>query len=132
MIDLTPLAEAIRMQMQPVQRANPTASTIEQLSSYVPEDVTLADLITGWTVVSKSVNENEEIPLSKRRITCGEIAAIASKLTTEKGSLAQARRAWYAWANIPTFSESDPRQATILKTSACELGEIDATLQADQ
>lgn len=118
-------AEAVREKMKPEARAVATANTLQQLSVFVPVDVALADLVVGWRVLSLPVKEVEEIPISRRRVTCGELAALASQFTTEEGNLLQAVKAWNAWATAFKNSD-DPRQKAMAKTFIRELAELQA------
>ena len=88
------LVEAVKLQMQPPGRAIHTASTLKELSIYTPNETILADLIVGWRLLSHSTLQEEDIPASLRRVTCGELATIASQFTTESGNLAQATKTW--------------------------------------
>jgi TIR domain-containing protein len=116
--------EAVRLQLQPEARANATASTLQQLSlsALVPNGTTLADLLVGWRLLAYP-REGEEIGVVKRRVTCDELAAIATQFTNEEGNLSKAIQVWQAWYNA--FSDStDPRHATMAKTFARELEEL--------
>jgi hypothetical protein len=117
------LIEAVKAQTQPPERALPTASTLQQLSIFVPHDVTLADLAAGWRILSHSSQEDEELPISRRRTTCDELAHLAIRVTTEPGNLEQAIKTWRIWQDA--FKKSDdPRQAAMAKTFARELAEL--------
>ena len=118
--------EAVRLQLQPQPRAMATANTLQQLSIYVPNDVTLADLIVGWRILSQPLQPEEEVPITKRRITCGELADVASQFTIEQGNIAQAIKTWRVWADVDAFKTGDPRHNTMLSTFARELAELQA------
>jgi hypothetical protein len=125
MIHLDQLIEGVKGQLQPQPRALATASTLQQLSSFIPAGVTLADLLVGWRKLSQSSQNEEEIAITRRRITCGELADIASQLTTDPGDRAQAIKTWQAWRT--TFAKSaDPRQTAMASTFARELSELQA------
>ncbi|MBV9614115.1 MAG: toll/interleukin-1 receptor domain-containing protein [Ktedonobacteraceae bacterium] len=124
MAQLDQLIEAVRSQLQPPPRAQTIASTLQQLSIFVPNDVTLADLIAGWRTLSQSSQQGEEPPVVQRRVTCGELAALASQLTTEQGSIAQAIKTWGIWRDAFNNSD-DPRQNAMTKTFARELSELE-------
>jgi hypothetical protein len=117
------LIEAVKAQMQPPERAQKTASTLQQLSIFVPYDVTLADLAAGWYTLSRALQEDEELLISRRRTTCGELANMAAQVTTEQGNLEQAAKTWRIWRDA--FKKSDdPRQAAMAKTFARELAQL--------
>jgi hypothetical protein len=123
MIHLDQMIEAVKGQLQPPPRALATASTLQQLSIFIPTDVTLADLLVGWRTLSRPLQEGEEPATVQRRITCGQLADIASQFTTDAGSLAQAIKTWQIWRDA--FQKSDDvRQATMAKTFARELSEL--------
>ncbi len=115
--------EAVRLQLQPEVRANATAGTLQQLSALVPNGTTLADLLAGWRILA-STRESEELGgVVQRRVTCNELAAIATQFTNEEGNLSKAIQVWQAWYNA--FSDStDPRHTTMAKTFARELAEL--------
>ena len=120
---LDQLIETIKSQMQPPPRAQATAHTLQQLSLFIPDGVTLADLIAGWQTLSFASKQGEDAPTTNRRITCGELAQIASQFATGQGNITQAIKTWKAWAEA--FKKSDdPRQAAMAKTFARELKEL--------
>jgi hypothetical protein len=122
---LDQLVEAVKAQMLPPGRGIATANTLQQLSVFIPNDVTLADLIVGWRILSHPSKQGEEPAVSQRRVTCGELANIASQLTAEQGNVAQAIKTWRVWADVDAFRNSgDPRHATMLRTFARELTEL--------
>ena len=45
--------EAIKLQMQPEGRAQHTAGMLQHLRTLLPNDVTLADLVAGWCLLSR-------------------------------------------------------------------------------
>ena len=117
------LIEAVKAQMQPPPRALATASTLQQLSIFVPYDVTLADLAVGWRTLAQPQQEHEEPAITQRRVTCGELANMAAHITTEQGNLGQAIKTWHIWQDA--FKKSDdPRQAAMAKTFAREVTEL--------
>jgi len=121
--NLDQLIETIKSQMQPPPRALATANTLQQLSIFVPNNVTLADLVVGWRTLSHASKQEEEPAISQRRATCGELANMASQFTTDQGNLSQAIKTWRIWAEA--FEKSgDPRQAAMAKTFARELTEL--------
>jgi len=121
--NLDQLIETVKSQMQPPPRALATASTLEQLSIFIPNDVTLADLVVGWRTLSLASKQGEEPATSQRRVTCGELAGMASRFASGQGNLAQAIKTWHIWAEA--FKKSDdPRQAAMAKTFARELTEL--------
>lgn len=123
MIHLDQMIEAIKGQLQPPPRALATASTLQQLSIFIPTDVTLADLLVGWRTLSRPLQESEEPATAQRRITCGQLADITAQFTTDAGSVAQAIKTWQIWRDA--FQKSDDaRQATMAKTFARELSEL--------
>jgi hypothetical protein len=114
--------EAVRSQLQPEVRANATAGTLQQLSALVPNGATLADLLAGWRILA-SPREGEEAGVVQRRVTCNDLAAIATQFTHEEGNLSRAIQVWQAWSNA--FSDStDPRHTTMAKTFSRELAEL--------
>lgn len=123
MANLNQLVEAVKAQMQPPARASHTASTLQELSIYIPVEVTLADLVAGWKILSQLQKNEEEPATSNRRITCGELASIAFQFTTEPGDLAQAIKTWDTWQRV--FKHRDgPRYQAMAKTFARELAEL--------
>lgn len=123
MANLDQLIATVKLQMQPPPRATATANTLQQLSIFIPSEVTLADLIVGWQTLSRPSKQQEEPATSQRRITCSELANIASQFTTDQGNLAQAIRTWRIWGDA--FKNSnDPRQGAMGKTFARELTEL--------
>jgi TIR domain-containing protein len=127
MAHLDQLIETVKLQMQPPPRANATAKTLQQLSIFIPTDVTLADLALGWRTLSHASQQEEEPATTQRRVTCGELAMMAAQFTTEQGNGAQAIKTWRIWRDA--FQKSDdPRQAAMAKTFARELTELQATM----
>ncbi len=126
MVDLEQLIAAVKLHMQPELRALATANTLQQLSIFTPHDVTLADLVVGWHTLSQPAQQGEEPAVSQRRVTCGELATLASQFTTEQGSLTQAVKTWDAWLEFfkNRGTAGDPRQAAMVKTFARELTEL--------
>jgi hypothetical protein len=127
MANLDQLVAAVKAHMQPQPRALATANTLQQLGVFIPDDVTLADLVVGWRTLSRSSNNNEEeIAIAKRRDTCGELATLASQFTTAPGNMEQAIKTWRTWRDA--FQKSDdPRQNAMTKTFARELIELQET-----
>jgi hypothetical protein len=116
---------AVRTTLQPEPRANATASTLEQLGALVPEYVILADLAVAWQAIADNAVDGEDIPVQKRRETCGELAHLATLFTDLAGDISNACDAWEAW--IAVFSGvDDPRQQAMAKTFARELNELTA------
>lgn len=132
MANLDQLVKAVKAQMQPEPRALATAYTLQQVNVYTPVEVTLADLVTGWKVLSQPKNKaGEEIAIAQRRVTCGELARIASQFTTEAGSLALAIKTWDIWQKA--FKDrDDPRQTAMAKTFARELVELQEAARAQE
>lgn len=125
--NLDRLIEAVKTKMQPPERAAPTANTLQQLSVYIPADVTLADLVVGWRIVAQPAVPEEVVQIARRRITCRELAELASPFASGEGSLEQAIRTWDKW--VKAFEKSDdPRQATMASTFARELAELQAAM----
>jgi len=123
MVYLDQLVETVKSHMQPPPRAIATANTLQQLSIFIPNDVTLADLVVGWRMLSHASQQQEEPAIAQRRVTCGELAEMASQFTGEQGNLAQAIRTWHIW--VEAFKNSnDPRQATMARTFTRELAEL--------
>lgn len=123
MANLDQLIETVKLQMQPSPRAMAVANTLQQLSIFIPNDVTLADIVMGWQILSRTVQREEEPAILQRRITCGELANMASQFTTDQGYLAQAIKTWRIW--LDAFENSgDPRQAAMAMTFARELEEL--------
>ncbi len=123
MANLDHLIESVKLQLQPPVRALATANTLQQLSIFIPNDVTLADLVVGWRTLSQPTQQVEEPATTQRRVTCGELANVASQFTTEQGNVAQAIKTWQAWQTA--FKKSDdPRQNAMASTFARELGEL--------
>ena len=117
------LVEAIKVQIQPVARAHTIASTLQQLSVYVPNGVTLADLIVGWQKLAQLSMQEDDDATMQRRKTCGELAKVASQFTIDQGNLAQATETWRIWSEA-FKNRDDRRQAAMAKTFTRELAEL--------
>ena len=125
---LDQLIETVREQMQPPGRARAVAHTLQQLSPFIPDDVTLADLVEGWWILSHASERREEPATAQRRVTCNELANIASQITDDEGNLAQAIKTWSIWADA--FKKSDdPRQTAMAKTFSRELKELQEAMR---
>jgi len=124
--NLDRLVETVKLQMQPPPRALATANTLQQLSVYIPNEVTLADLVVGWRTLSQASKQKEEQATAQRRVTCGELARMASQFTTDQGNLSQAIKAWRIWRDVfnDRTDRGDPRQAAMARTFARELTEL--------
>lgn len=123
MANLDQLIETVKLQMQPPPRAMATATTLQQLSIFIPNEVALADLVVGWRTLSQSSKKEEDPATSQRRITCSELANMASQLTEDQGNLAHAIKTWRIW--LDAFKNSgDPRQTAMARTFARELTEL--------
>lgn len=127
--NLDRLIEVVKARLEPPARAEATAKTLRELSVYIPNDVTLADLVVGWRTVAQPAAPQEDIAIERRRITCGELASIASEFATGQGSMAQAIKTWEQWAKAFEHS-NDRRENTMAKTFARELEELKAFPQA--
>lgn len=126
--NLDRLIETVKSHMQPPGRAMATAGTLKELSIFIPNDVTLADLVIGWRTLSHPLKQGEEIAIERRRITCGELADMASQFTSVEGNLTQAIKTWQKWAE--GFNKSDvPRQINMANTFARELKELEEAAQ---
>ena len=123
MADLDQLIATVKLQLQPPARAEATATTLQELSIFIPNDVTLADLMVGWRTLSRSTQNEEDIATERRRITCGELADIASGFTSEQGNVEQAIKTWQIWRDAFQRSD-DARQVTMSKTFGRELIEL--------
>jgi len=145
MAEFEPFVEAVRVQLQPPPRAVATANSLQQLGTIIPFGVMLSDIMAGWQilshppqreekpVISQSQPEEmhitpefqpEEAPnISRRRITCSELAMVASQFTTDQGHLEQAIKTWSAWQEAFKNS-SDARQQAMAETFARELFEL--------
>ncbi len=122
-VNLDQLIETVRLHMQPPPRSTATANTLQQLSIFIPTDVTLADLVAGWQMLAQASNQEEEPATLQRRVTCGELAHMASQFTTDQGKLAQAIKTWRIWADA-FKNRDDPRQAAMARTFAREVTEL--------
>jgi hypothetical protein len=111
--------EAVKLQMQPEGRALHTAGMLEYLRTLLPTDVTLADLVAGWQVLAQPRNDTNSAVLNRRK-TCGELAAIATQLTS-------AVKTWQAWLDVFRGS-ADPRQVAMVRTFERELLELRSSL----
>jgi hypothetical protein len=120
------LIQAVNKQLQPPPRAQHIAGTLQQLSIFVPVDVTLSDIMVGWRVLSHPHQSEEEPAIVNRRITCNDLATLASQLTGEEGSMLQAIKTWSVWHNAFQRSD-DPRQIAMATTFERELGELKDT-----
>jgi TIR domain len=138
MANLDQLIANVKTRLQPEPRAQATANTLEQLSAYIPVDVTLADLVLGWRVLSRPAQPQEDIATTKRRATCSELADLASELTSGQGNLQRAIKTWDAWSKMFAYrenpdqnpeaikDENDPRRNAMTKTFTRELSELKA------
>ena len=123
MANFDQFTEAVKLQMQPLVRALATATTLQQLSRCIPNGVTFADLVVGWQTLSHASTLEEKSGTTCRRITCSELANIASQFVTDQGNLGQAIKIWHEW--ICTFKyNNDPRQAAMVSTFTRELTEL--------
>lgn len=111
--------EAVKRQMQPEGRALHQAGIHQYLRTLLPQDVTLADLVSGWQVLAEGRPNSTSAVLSRRK-TCAELAAIAAPLTSGPGTLTGAVRTWQAWLDAAQES-TDPRLAAMRATFAREL-----------
>lgn len=117
---------AVKEQMRPEPRANATAATLQQLSAYIPDNVTLADLAAAWGMLAHPQGGEEPGNVKGRRATCGELASIAAQFTnSEEGEIARAAQAWHVWRNAFAAS-GDARQNAMAETFARELRELEA------
>lgn len=123
---LDQLIATVKAQMQPPGRATAAASTLQQLSILIPNEVTLADLIVGWRILAQPSQEVEDAPVAQRRVTCGELADMAAQITREQGQIERAIQTWRSWQEAFAYS-NDPRQAAMAKTFARELSELQAS-----
>ncbi len=123
MRNLDQLIEAVNKQMQPERRVQHVVGTLQQLSEFAPEDVTLADLVAGWQVLARPQSQNEDASVAHRRQNWAELAALAAQFTSGRGNLAGAVKIWQAW--LDAFQRSaDPRHAGTAKTVAREPVEL--------
>jgi hypothetical protein len=131
--NLDQLIETVKLRMQPPRRADAIAHSLQQLKIFIPNDVTLADLVVGWRTLSRASKQEEDPIISQRRVTCGELAYIASQFTTDQGNLSLAIKTWRIWADawhiwadaFEKENEEDvPRQATMANTFTRELMEL--------
>lgn len=131
MANLDQLIETVKSQMQPPPRALATASTLQQLSIFIPNEVTLADLIAGWRILSHASKQGEDPSTSQRRVTCSKLANMASQFTTGQGNLAQAIKTWRIWRDVfnDRTDRGDPRQAAMASTFTRELTELQEAMQ---
>jgi hypothetical protein len=122
-INFEPFLEAVGQQMQPVGRVQHLIGMLQQLLTYTPDDVTMADLATGWRVLALPKSQNEEASFAHRRKICADLSIIAAQFTNEPGNLANAVKTWQAWQDA--FQRShDPRQTGMVKILARELMEL--------
>ncbi len=129
MANLDTFIEAVRSQVEPPPRGIATANTLQQLSVLIPNNVTLADLAVGWQTLSHPSGQREERAVEMRRVTCGELAQIASQFTTEPGNLSQAIDTWYQWVKAFKNNDGDPRRISMAITFTRELAELQAITQ---
>ncbi|MEO8397454.1 MAG: hypothetical protein ABI700_30940 [Chloroflexota bacterium] len=123
MIQLNPLIEAVKQQMQPESRAQHLAGMLQELFVYTPDEATLADLVIGWQALTRPQSPNEAPSIAHRRQVYSHLAVVAARLTPERGNLTNAVKTWQAWTDA--FQKSaDPRNAAMAKTLARELAEL--------
>lgn len=89
----------------------------------------LADLVVGWSTLSRSSQQGEDPATTQRRVTCGELATLASQFTTEQGNIEQAIKTWRIWRDAFKNSD-DARQNAMTKTFARELTELEERLRS--
>lgn len=121
-LSFDPFLEAVRRQMQPEGRAQHTAGMHQYLCTLIPDDVSLADLATGWQVLAREHTDTNSAVKSRRQ-TCAELAVIAAQVTSEPGELARAVKAWHVWLDASQGS-ADPRLTEMSATFVRELGEL--------
>jgi hypothetical protein len=114
--------EAVKQNMQPEGRAQHMAGMHQHLRTLLPDDVTLADLVTGWQVLAQPRPDSNSEVLHRRK-TCGELATIAVPLTKEQGKLTGAVSAWQVWLDASERS-TDPRLTAMRQTFMRELAEL--------
>lgn len=116
--------EAVKRQIQPEGRALHQAGMHQYLSTLLPQDVTLADLVAGWQVLAEERSEAPSAVLSRRQ-TCAELAAIAAQFTSGPGTLTGAVRTWQVWLDA-SQRNAEPRLAAMRATFERELVELQA------
>jgi hypothetical protein len=125
MIQFDQLIEAVKQQMQPANRVQHLAEMLQQLIPCTPDEATLADLVLGWQLLARSASQDEAPAIAHRRKVYAELAAVAAPLTREHGNLEITVKTWQAWTDGLQKS-ADPRNATMAKTLARELAELQA------
>ena len=130
MIHLDLLIERVEKQMQPPPRGSATASTLQQLSILIPNEITLADLVAGWQILAQPSSKEEDPGTIQRRRTCGELASLAMQITQDAGSVENAIKTWESWLTTKIFENStDPRHVAMVRTFTRELNELRAFQQ---
>jgi hypothetical protein len=122
-MDVEPLLDAIRTQIQPEGRVQHLTGMIEELLPRLNEDVTLADVIAGWQLLSHPQGQQEPSSVAHRRGVYAELAATLTPWAREPGRLPAAVKAWKLWQEA-CQSSADPRLAAMAKTLARELVEL--------
>lgn len=122
LLTFSQLIEAVKSNIEPEARATAVAGTLQQISVFIPNSVAFADIVIGWRVLSQT-RPGDEVPVTRRRTTCAELAEIGSQFTKEQGNLTGAVKTWQAW--LDAFKDSDdPRHVVMAKTFARELAEL--------
>src|SRR6266487_489741 len=121
------LASALlRFLSSPARFSSPTAVPPSSFEGHVSlRWLTLphSAISSATTSLRTSWEQGEEPATSQRRVTCGELADLASQFTTNQGNVAQAIKTWQIWRDA--FNKSgDPRQAAMARTFARELTEL--------
>ena len=123
MTEFDRLIEAVKQQIQPEGRAQHLAAMLQQLFALTPDDVTLADLVTGWQFLGRSQSQDEPAAITHRRDVCNRLSAIATPLTSGAGQLAGAIKTWQVWHDAFQQS-SDPRETAMAKILVREIVEL--------
>lgn len=119
--------EVVKQQLQPESRVQHVVDALQQLFALVPDDVTLADIVAGWQLLSHPQSQSEEAAVTHRRHVCTQLAAIGAQVTCEPGKLLNAAKTWQVWQETCQKS-TDPRHTAMAKTFARELVELQSPL----
>jgi hypothetical protein len=121
------LNEKIKKEIKPEGRANAISGSLEQLQQYIPEGISLRDIVAGWfRLYNHCADADEDERIVSRRKTCGELAKLAGEIEPAE-SLAGAIECWTAWEEafeMLSSESNDPRQKAMATTFQRELNEL--------
>ena len=115
--------EALKKDMQPEARAQHVVGSLQPLLAILPDDVTLADLATGWQLLARPHSQEEPASVTHRREVCAQLGTIAGQLSSEPGHMESVVKGWQSLEEA-CQKNADPRLRAMAKTFARELVEL--------